>query len=217
MRVLLAIAATAVVLAACKKEDAPKVMYGDTAKKELAVNLPAAGPPPPAAAAPSDFSRIWDVPVKTLKGAPTSLAAYKGKAVLVVNVASQCGLTPQYAALEAVQDRYASKGFTVVGFPCNQFGSQEPGTAEEIETFCSTNYGVTFPIMEKIEVNGAARSPVYAHLTPIADANGHTGDIRWNFEKFLISADGTKVTRFAPKTSPDDPIVIGAIEASLPR
>ena len=221
MRILLA-GITVLGLSACKKEPAPAatpkpVVYGDTAKKEHAVNLPAAGTPPPATPAPSDFGGIWDVPLKTLKGQPTTLAAYKGKAVLVVNVASECGLTPQYAALEAVQEKYASKGFTVVGFPCNQFGGQEPGTAEEIQTFCSTNYGITFPIMEKVEVNGAAKSPVYGKLTPIADASGHTGDIRWNFEKFLISADGKTVTRFSPKTTPDDPTMIGAIEAALPK
>jgi len=211
---------------ACTKKDeptkaggttAPAVVYGDTAKKENAVNLPAAGTPPPATPVPSDFGAVWDLPLHTLKGQATTLAAYKGKAVLVVNVASQCGLTPQYAALEAVQEKYAAKGFTVVGFPCNQFGGQEPGSAEEIQTFCSTNYGITFPIMEKTEVNGEGRSPLYAKLTPIADAKGHTGDIRWNFEKFLISADGSQITRFEPQTTPDDPAVIGAIEAALPR
>lgn len=198
-------------------ERTPEVVYGDTAQKEHAVNLPAPGTPPPATPVAADFAAVWDIPLKSLKGAPTTLGAYRGKAVLVVNVASQCGLTPQYAALEAVQEKYAARGFTVVGFPCNQFGGQEPGTAEEIQTFCSTNYGITFPIMEKIEVNGAGRHPVYRALTAIADAGGHQGDIRWNFEKFLISADGKTVTRFAPQTTPDDPAVIGAIEAALPR
>jgi glutathione peroxidase len=220
MRVtVLAAATAALALAACKKEPPPtppKVVYGPTATKEQAVNLPAAGTAPPATTAPADFGGIWDVPLHTLKGDATTLAAYKGKAVLVVNVASQCGLTPQYSALEAIQEKYQGKGFTVVGFPCNQFGGQEPGSAEEIATFCSSKYGVTFPIMEKIEVNGAGQSPVYAKLTPIADAGGHSGKIRWNFEKFLISADGTKVTRFAPQTTPDDPTVLAAIEAALP-
>jgi glutathione peroxidase len=218
-----AVALAVLALAACKKDSpsqspkpAPDVVYGPTAAKEQAVNLPAAGTPPPAAPAPADFGAIWDIPLHTLKGAPTTLAAFKGKAVLVVNVASQCGNTPQYSALEALQEKYATKGFTVVGFPCNQFGGQEPGSAEEIATFCSSQYGVTFPIMEKIEVNGDGKNPVYTKLEPIADASGHTGDIRWNFEKFLISADGTKVTRFSPKTTPDDPTVIGAIEAALP-
>jgi glutathione peroxidase len=236
MRALAVAAALIPLVVACKKDEAsnptnptnptnaanpkaaaPHPEYGPTAKKEQAVNLPAPGTPPPATAAPADFAGIWEVPLKKLDGSPTTLAAYKGKAVLVVNVASECGLTPQYAALEAIQDKYAKQGFTVVGFPCNQFGGQEPGTSEEIATFCSSQYGITFPIMEKIEVNGAAKSPVYAKLTPVADAAGHTGDIRWNFEKFLISADGTKVTRFAPKTAPDDPAVIGAIEAALPK
>ena len=205
----------------CKKDEpaakAPPVVYGPVARKEKAVNLPAPGTPPPATNAPASFGSIWEVPLHTLSGKPTTLAEHKGKAILVVNVASQCGLTPQYAALEAVQEKYASRGFTVLGFPCNQFGGQEPGTAEEIQTFCSTNYGITFPILEKIEVNGPGRNAVYQQLTPIADASGHQGDIRWNFEKFLIAADGTHVTRFSPKVTPDDPALLGAIEASLPR
>ena len=211
----------ALILLGCRKDEpaakGPPVVYGPTAKKEKPVNLPAPGTPPPASPAPADFGSVWEVPLKTLSGKPTTLAEHKGKAVLVVNVASQCGLTPQYAALEAVQEKYEAKGFTVVGFPCNQFGGQEPGTAEEIQTFCSTNYGITFPIMEKIEVNGPNRNPVYTKLTSFADASGHQGDIRWNFEKFLISADGSKVTRFSPKMTPDDPALIGAIEASLPK
>jgi len=160
---------------------------------------------------------MWNLALKTLKGQPMALADYKGKAILVVNVASKCGLTPQYSALEALQEKYAAQGFTVLGFPCNQFGGQEPGSPEQIEEFCSTTYGVTFPMTEKIEVNGAGRHPVYQALTPIADASGHTGDIRWNFEKFLISADGTSITRFSPKTTPDDPAVIAAIEQALPK
>ena len=135
---------------------------------------------------------------------------------MIVNVASQCGNTPQYATLEALQKKYEAKGFTVIGFPCNQFGGQEPGTSQEIATFCATHYGITFPIMEKIEVNGANRHPVYQALTPIADASGHTGDIRWNFEKFVVSSDGSKITRFSPKTKPEDPTVIAAVEAALP-
>ena len=160
---------------------------------------------------------MWSVPIKTLKGEPTTLAAHQGKALMIVNVASQCGLTPQYATLERLQKKYAAKGFTVVGFPCNQFGGQEPGTAEEIATFCATNYGISFPITEKVEVNGPGRHAIYKELTPIADEKGHTGDIRWNFEKFVVSADGTKITRFHPKTEPDDPKVIAAIEAGLPK
>ena len=160
---------------------------------------------------------MWSAAIKTLRGKPTTLAEHKGKALLLVNVASQCGNTPQYAALEALQKKYEAKGFTVVGFPCNQFGAQEPGTAEEIEKFCAAKYGITFPITEKIEVNGAGRHEIYKSLTQIADAGGHNGDIRWNFEKFVISADGTKVTRFSPKTKPDDPAVIAAVEAALPH
>jgi glutathione peroxidase len=160
---------------------------------------------------------MWNAQIKTLKGEATTLAAYKGKALMLVNVASQCGNTPQYATLEALQKKYASKGFTVVGFPCNQFGHQEPGSAEEISTFCATNYGITFPIMEKIEVNGDGRHDIYKALTPIADASGHNGDIRWNFEKFVVSADGKQVTRFSPKQKPDDPTVIAAVEAALPK
>jgi glutathione peroxidase len=160
---------------------------------------------------------IWDQPIKTLSGTPTSLAAYKGKALLLVNVASKCGLTPQYATLEQLQDKYGPQGFTVVGFPCNQFGGQEPGSAEQIQEFCSTTYGVSFPMMEKIDVNGAARHPIYAELTKVPVAGGGSaGDISWNFEKFVISADGSKVTRFAPKTKPDAPEVIAALEAALP-
>jgi glutathione peroxidase len=160
---------------------------------------------------------MWNVPIKTLKGEATTLAAYKGKALMLVNVASQCGNTPQYATLEALQKKYEPKGFTVIGFPCNQFGGQEPGSAEDIQKFCATNYGITFPIMEKIEVNGPGRHEIYKVLTPIADTAGRTGDIQWNFEKFVVSADGTKITRFAPKTKPEDPAVIAAVEAALPR
>lgn len=170
---------------------------------------------PPVTAQPLPAA-IWDAPIKTLDGTPTSLAAYKGKALLVVNVASQCGLTPQYTQLEELQKKYEGKGFTVLGFPCNQFGGQEPGSAEEIKEFCSMNYGVTFPLMEKIEVNGGGRHPIYRELTKVADDGGHQGDIRWNFEKFVISADGTEVTRFNPKVKPDDPTVVAAIEQALP-
>jgi len=160
---------------------------------------------------------MWNVALKTLQGKDTKLADYQGKALMLVNVASKCGLTPQYTTLEALQKKYGPKGFTVIGFPCNQFGKQEPGSAEEIEEFCSTTYGVTFPMMEKVEVNGADRHPIYKDLTPLADAKGYTGDIRWNFEKFVVSADGTKITRFDPQVTPDDPQVIAAVEAALPK
>lgn len=158
---------------------------------------------------------LSDAPIHTLRGEPTSLDAFAGKAILAVNVASKCGLTPQYTGLEALQSRYADRGFTVVGFPCNQFGGQEPGSAEEIETFCSTTYGVTFPMMEKIDVNGPERHPIYAELTAVADAEGHSGDIRWNFEKFLISPDGG-VKRYSPMVAPEDPALVADIEAALP-
>ena len=158
---------------------------------------------------------LSDHRIKNLDGSDADLSALQGKAVLAVNVASKCGLTPQYAGLEKLQVTYADKGFTVVGFPCNQFMGQEPGTAEEIQTFCSTTYGVTFPIMEKIDVNGDDRHPIYAELTQTADADGHDGDIRWNFEKFLIAPDGG-VTRFAPQVEPEDAAVTSAIEDALP-
>jgi glutathione peroxidase len=161
------------------------------------------------------FDQIWDVPLRTLDGKPANLAAYKGKTLLVVNVASKCGLTPQYEQLESLQKKYEGKGFTVLGFPCNQFAGQEPGSAEEIREFCSRTYGVTFPIFEKIDVNGKNRHPVYKELTRIDDGSGKAGDIQWNFEKFVIAADGKHVTRFRPQTKPDDPAVVQAIESSL--
>jgi glutathione peroxidase len=157
---------------------------------------------------------IFEHPVNTLAGEPSSLADFEGAPTLIVNVASRCGLTPQYAGLEALQRQYGDQGFHVVGFPCNQFGGQEPGTAEEIETFCSTTYGVTFPMMEKVDVNGPARHPIYVELTAVADAEGHKGDIRWNFEKFLVGKDGS-ITRFAPTVEPQDPTLVAAIEAEL--
>jgi len=137
--------------------------------------------------------------------------------MLVVNVASQCGLTPQYAGLQRLHDRFAERGFTVVGFPCNQFGEQEPGTAEEIGQFCSVNYGVTFPMFAKIDVNGPGRHALYSELTQAADAEGKAGDIQWNFEKFLLAADGKVLARFRPLTEPEAPEVVDAIEAALPR
>ena len=158
---------------------------------------------------------IFSAPIHTLRGQESSLQDFAGKTILAVNVASKCGLTPQYTGLEALQATYADRGFTVVGFPCNQFAGQEPGSAEEIETFCSTTYGVTFPLMEKIDVNGDDRHPIYTELTQVADAEGHSGDVRWNFEKFLIAPDGT-VTRFSPMVAPEDPTLVAAIEASLP-
>jgi glutathione peroxidase len=159
---------------------------------------------------------LYDYPINTLSGDTSSLKEFEGKALLLVNVASQCGLTPQYTGLEALQEKYASRGFSVLGFPCNQFGEQEPGTAEEIATFCSTNYGVTFPLFEKIEVNGENRHPIYAELEEVADGEGHAGDIRWNFEKFLVGPDGKIVQRFSPIVTPEDPALTAAIERVLP-
>ncbi len=159
---------------------------------------------------------IYDVPVSALDGGAADLHDYEGKAVLIVNVASKCGLTPQYTGLERIHEEYAGRGFSVLGFPCNQFLGQEPGTPQEIAEFCSTSYGVTFPLFEKIDVNGEARHPLYAELTTHADAEGTAGDIRWNFEKFLISPTGEVVERFAPQVEPDAPEVIAAIEAQLP-
>ena len=160
---------------------------------------------------------LYDTPLHTIDGRETTFGEHAGQAVLVVNVASRCGLTPQYATLEALQDKYADQGFTVVGFPCNQFGGQEPGSAEQIQEFCSTTYGVSFPLYAKGDVNGPDRQPIYQVLcqTPYADGTG--GDIRWNFEKFLVGPDGSVVARFRPKTLTDDPEVVAAIEAVLPK
>ena len=159
---------------------------------------------------------IYDIPVKTLAGEDSSLGDLAGKTLLVVNVASKCGLTPQYTALEALHERLSDRGFAVVGFPCNQFGGQEPGSAEEIAEFCSATYGVTFPMFEKIEVNGAGRHLIYTELTAFPDASDEAGDIQWNFEKFLLRPDGTIAARFRPRTTPDDPEVLAAIEDNLP-
>jgi glutathione peroxidase len=166
---------------------------------------------------------ILDIPVKTLAGQDSSLGdvaspgpGWPARALLVVNVASKCVLTPQYTALETLHEQFADRGFAVVGFPCNQFGGQEPGTADEIAEFCSATYGVTFPMFEKIEVNGSDRHPLYASLTQTPDANGEAGDIQWNFEKFLVRPDGTVAARFRPRTTPDSPEVLAAIEANLP-
>jgi glutathione peroxidase len=159
---------------------------------------------------------LYDIPIDRLDGTTSSLSDFEGKAVLVVNVASKCGLTPQYETLEQLQKQYGDQGFSVVGFPCNQFLGQEPGTAEEIQEFCSTTYGVSFPLFEKIDVNGENRHPIYDELTAVADADGEAGDIQWNFEKFLLSPTGEVVGRFRPTVSPDAPEIIGAIEAILP-
>src|SRR4029450_975816 len=160
---------------------------------------------------------IYGVSIRPLDGAPTDLHDYEDKAVLLVNVASQCGLTPQYTGLEELHERFADRGFTALGVPCNQFGGQEPGTAEEIATFCSTSYGVTFPITEKVDVNGEGRHPLYQQLVEVPDSDdGHTGDIRWNFEKFLVAPGGEIVARFTPMVDPTSSEISDALEKVLP-
>ncbi|HEY3724345.1 MAG TPA: glutathione peroxidase [Acidimicrobiia bacterium] len=159
---------------------------------------------------------IYDVKVNQLDGTPASLGDYKGKALLIVNVASHCGLTPQYEGLEKLHETLGGRGFEVLGFPCNQFLEQEPGTAEEIQEFCTVNYGVEFPLFEKIEVNGEGQHPLYQQLETVPDAEGYTGDVRWNFEKFLVSPAGEVVGRFNPTVTPEDPALVSAIEAQLP-
>jgi glutathione peroxidase len=159
---------------------------------------------------------LWDTKIAALDGSPLDLTRFQGEVVLVVNVASKCGLTPQYEHLEALQERFGGRGFTVLGVPCNQFGGQEPGGPEEIQTFCSTTYGVTFPLTEKVEVNGAGRHPLYQRLTAVPDADGEAGDIQWNFEKFLVSPAGEVTRRFRPRTTPESSEVVGAITELLP-
>lgn len=154
---------------------------------------------------------IFDVSIGALTGGATELDRYRGSVVLVVNVASRCGLTPQYAELQNLWERYRDRGFAVVGVPCDQFGGQEPGTADEIQEFCRTNYGVTFPVTEKVEVNGPGRHPLYRELVGSGD------DIQWNFEKFVVAPDGTVAARFAPGTAPDDSELIATIEKLLPH
>jgi glutathione peroxidase len=158
---------------------------------------------------------VYDTSIGTLDGKDDALGGQKGDVTLLVNVASFCGLTPQYTGLEALQQKYEGQGFSVIGIPCNQFGAQEPGTPDEIATFCSTNYNVTFPLTEKIEVNGDGRHPLYDELTQTADAEGHTGDIRWNFEKFLVNRNGDVVARFSPVVEPEASDVTEAIEKAL--
>ena len=160
---------------------------------------------------------LLELPVTTLDGKPATLGELTaGKAALVVNVASRCGLTPQYGALEALHEQYADRGFTVIGVPCNQFMGQEPGTAEEIAEFCSATYGVSFPMYEKLDVNGEDRHPLYRELTEIPDAAGVAGDVQWNFEKFLVGTDGETIARIRPKTEPESDEVVSLIESHLP-
>jgi glutathione peroxidase len=155
---------------------------------------------------------VYEHQIKALNGERLDMS---GNVTLIVNVASQCGLTPQYAGLQELQERFGGRGFTVLGVPCNQFGGQEPGTPDEIAGFCDTSYGVTFPLTEKIEVNGADRHPLYEELTQTPDAEGEAGDIQWNFEKFLVSAEGRVIARFRPGTTPTSEPVVGAITNAL--
>jgi glutathione peroxidase len=160
---------------------------------------------------------LLDQPLARLDGSPATLGEITGgRAALVVNVASRCGFTRQYAGLEALHERYAERGFTVIGVPCNQFGQQEPGSADEIAEFCSTTYGVTFPMSEKVEVNGEGRHPVFAELTQVARPDGEAGDVEWNFEKFVLAPDGKPVARFSTRVEPDDPALVSAVESVLP-
>lgn len=159
---------------------------------------------------------LKDIPLTTIDGESTSLDEFVGNAIMVVNVASKCGFTPQYAVLEDLYKKYADKGFTILGFPSNQFMFQEPGSAEDIKEFCSVNYGVTFPLFEKINVNGGNQHPLYAELTKAKDASGKAGKVKWNFEKFLISPNGD-IQRFRSAVAPDAPEIVDAIEKALPR
>jgi glutathione peroxidase len=163
----------------------------------------------------TDDRSIHEIELPLLNGQPGSLADYEGKVVLAVNVASRCGFTPQYAGLERLHEAYADRGFTVLGFPSNQFMGQEPGSAEQIAEFCRLNYGVTFPLYAKLDVKGPKQSPLYEILTNAPDDTGKAGDVKWNFEKFLVGKDGRVVRRFRSRTTPEDPAVVGAIEELL--
>ena len=161
------------------------------------------------------MTALTDFTATTIDGQERSLADHAGQVVLVVNTASECGLTPQLAGLESIHQTYRDRGFTVLGFPCNQFGGQEPGTEGEIKTFCETRYGVTFPMFAKIDVNGAKRHPVYAFLTAAQSAPDGPGDIQWNFAKFLVDRSGNVVARFGPATAPVSEEIVGALEKQL--
>lgn len=163
------------------------------------------------------MTTLHPVPLTMLDGRETTFGELAGRAVLVVNVASRCGLTPQYAGLETLAETYADRGLTVLGVPCNQFRGQEPGTNEEIAEFCSTTYGVTFPLTDKADVNGDDRHALFAVLADAVDAEGYAGDVRWNFEKWLVSPEGEVLGRWKPQTEPDDSALVAAVEAALPR
>ena len=163
----------------------------------------------------TEAESIYDIEMQRLDGSPERLSDYEGKVVLAVNVASKCGNTPQYAGLQSLYEKYGEKGFTILGFPCNQFFNQEPGDAKQIQQFCSLNYGVTFPLFTKLDVKGPKQHPLYALLSEAPDDAGKAGNVQWNFEKFLIGRDGRVARRFRPKTQPDDPKVVEAIEELL--
>jgi len=158
---------------------------------------------------------IYDIELPRLDGQPAKLSEYAGKVVLAVNVASKCSFTPQYAGLEALYEKYSERGFTVLGFPCNQFFGQEPGSAEKIQEFCTVNYGVTFPLFTKLDVKGGNQHPLYSILTQLPDDSGKAGDVKWNFEKFLVGRDGRVVRRFRSRVVPEDPTLVEAIESLL--
>lgn len=163
----------------------------------------------------SQLRSVPDLPLTRLDGQPEALSVYAGSVVLVVNVASRCGFTPQYAGLQALYERYSASRFAVLGFPCNQFFRQEPGTAEQIQQFCSTRYNVTFPLFAKLDVKGPNQHPLYAILTEVADDSGKAGNVAWNFEKFLIDREGRAVRRFRSKVAPEEPRLVDAIESLL--
>lgn len=158
---------------------------------------------------------LYDIPLTTLDGRPTTLGDYRGQVLLIVNVASKCGFTPQYEGLQALYEKYGDQGLTILGFPCNQFLFQEPGDATQIESFCSTTYGVSFPLFEKLKVRGRGQHPLYKELVTAKDSAGKAGGVKWNFEKFLVSRDGEIIGRFRTKVTPDDPAIIAAIESAL--
>ncbi|MEU7575471.1 glutathione peroxidase [Micromonospora sp. NPDC049240] len=158
---------------------------------------------------------VYDISIAGLNGSPDLLAGRKGDLTLVVNVASRCGLTPQYTGLQSLHDCFAAQGFSVIGVPCNQFGGQEPGSPAEIAAFCATMFQVTFPLTEKVEVNGPGQHPLFTTLTAAADGSGRAGDVDWNFEKFLVDRDGAVVARFRPGTEPQADEIVSAVEAGL--
>jgi glutathione peroxidase len=158
---------------------------------------------------------IYEIELPRLDGKPARLSEYEGKVVLAVNVASKCGFTPQYAGLQALNERYSDRGFVVLGFPCNQFFNQEPGNADKIQEFCSVNYGVSFPLFAKLDVKGGHQHPLYEILSEAPDDSGKAGNVKWNFEKFLVGRDGRVARRFRSKVVPEDPNLIAAIESQL--